>query len=116
MAKRHQASAKAQPNCLIPWPKGVRWLQDPLSERSARGYEPTGDNLGIVDLLPSLEYDFCVLTGDYRGKTNGPFRQSLAEMSWLHEALKGPVYGVLGNHDTIPMVPDLEGMGIRMPK
>jgi uncharacterized protein len=69
---------------------------------------------GIVDLLPSLEYDLCVLTGDYRGKTYGPFRQSLAEMARLHEALKGPVYGVLGNHDTIRMVPDLEGMGIRM--
>jgi len=27
---------------------------------------------------------------------------------------KRPVYGVLGNHDTIRMVPDLEAMGIRM--
>jgi hypothetical protein len=66
---------------------------------------------GIVDLLPSLEYDLCVLTGDYRGKTYGPFRQSLAEMSWLHEALKGPVYGVLGNYDTIRMVPTWRGWG-----
>ena len=68
----------------------------------------------IVDLLPSLEYDLCVLTGDYRGKTFGPFSQSLAGMAPLREALKGPVYGVLGNHDTIRMVPDLERMGIRM--
>ena len=28
--------------------------------------------------------------------------------------LKGPVYGVLGNHDTICMVPGLEAMEIRM--
>ena len=28
--------------------------------------------------------------------------------------LKGPVYGVLGDHDTIQMVPGLEAMGIRM--
>jgi predicted MPP superfamily phosphohydrolase len=28
--------------------------------------------------------------------------------------LKGPIYGVLGNHDTICMVPGLEAMGIRM--
>jgi len=68
----------------------------------------------IVDLLPRLEYDLCVLTGDYRGKTFGPFSQSLAGMAPLREALKGPVYGVLGNHDTIRMVPDLERMGIRM--
>jgi predicted MPP superfamily phosphohydrolase len=28
--------------------------------------------------------------------------------------IKRPIYGVLGNHDTIRMVPDLEAMGIRM--
>jgi len=28
--------------------------------------------------------------------------------------LEGPVYGVLGNHDTIRMVPAMEDMGIRM--
>jgi predicted MPP superfamily phosphohydrolase len=68
----------------------------------------------IIDLLPSLEYDVCVLTGDYRGKTFGPISTSLTGMAGLREALKGPVYGVLGNHDTIRMIPDLEGMGIRM--
>jgi predicted MPP superfamily phosphohydrolase len=68
----------------------------------------------LLDLLPSLEYQLCVLTGDYRGRTFGPFNLSLAGMARLREALKGPVYGVLGNHDTIRMVPDLEGMGIRM--
>ena len=35
-------------------------------------------------------------------------------MARIRNALKGPVYGVLGNHDTITMVPGLEGMGIRM--
>ena len=34
-------------------------------------------------------------------------------MAELREALKGAVYGVLGNHDTIAMVPGLEDMGIR---
>jgi hypothetical protein len=28
--------------------------------------------------------------------------------------IKRPIYGVLGNHDTIRMVPDLEAMGVRM--
>ena len=32
----------------------------------------------------------------------------------LRAALNGPVYGVLGNHDTIRMVPGFEEMGIRM--
>jgi uncharacterized protein len=68
----------------------------------------------LLDLLPSLEYELCVLTGDYRGKNFGPFNQCLAGMVRLREALNEPVYGVLGDHDTIRMVPDLEAMGIRM--
>ena len=32
----------------------------------------------------------------------------------MREALGKPVYGVLGNHDTIRMVPDLERMGVMM--
>ena len=35
-------------------------------------------------------------------------------MASLRKQLKKPVYGVLGNHDTIRMVPALEDMGIRM--
>ena len=68
----------------------------------------------LLDLLPSLEYELCVLTGDYRGKNFGPFNQCLAGMARLREALNEPLYGVLGDHDTIRMVPDLEAMGIRM--
>jgi uncharacterized protein len=39
---------------------------------------------------------------------------TLAGMARVRAALDGPVYGVLGNHDTIKMVPGLEEMGIRM--
>jgi predicted MPP superfamily phosphohydrolase len=35
-------------------------------------------------------------------------------MAELRACIKGPVFGVLGNHDTIRMVPHLEAMGIRM--
>jgi predicted MPP superfamily phosphohydrolase len=35
-------------------------------------------------------------------------------MARVRAKLRGPVYGVLGNHDTIRMVPGLEAMGIRM--
>jgi calcineurin-like phosphoesterase family protein len=65
-------------------------------------------------LLPELSYDICVLTGDYRGKTFGPFDAALDGLARVRSHLKGPVYGVLGNHDTICMVPELESMGIRM--
>ena len=67
----------------------------------------------LADLIDGLRYDICVLTGDFRGKTFGSFEATLA--AWRACAhLKGPVYGVLGNHDTIRMVPGMEAMGIRM--
>ena len=68
----------------------------------------------LNELLPGLAYDLCVLTGDYRGKTYGPFEATIAGMARLCQHLAGPVYGVLGNHDTIRMVPALEEIGIRM--
>jgi predicted MPP superfamily phosphohydrolase len=68
----------------------------------------------LVELVPTLEYDLCVLTGDYRGPTFGPFETALAGMKRLRAGLREPVYGVLGNHDTIRMVPGIEQMGIRM--
>lgn len=68
----------------------------------------------LIALLPELNYDLCVLTGDYRGKTFGPFAATLEGMARLRGHLTGPVYGVLGNHNSMRMVPALEEMGIRM--
>jgi uncharacterized protein len=68
----------------------------------------------LLELVAPLEYDLCVLTGDYRGRTFGPFDAALDGLEEIRRALKMPVYGVLGNHDTIRMVPRLEAMGIRM--
>jgi predicted MPP superfamily phosphohydrolase len=68
----------------------------------------------LEELLPDLEYDICVITGDYRGATFGPFDDALKGMKRLRAHLGKTVYGVLGNHDTIRMVPGLEDMGIRI--
>jgi predicted MPP superfamily phosphohydrolase len=68
----------------------------------------------VAELLPGLAYDLCVLTGDYRGKTFGPIDPTLEAMAQLRAHLAGPIYGVLGNHDTIRLVPGFEAMGIRM--
>ena len=68
----------------------------------------------LAELLPDLDYDLCVLTGDYRGATCGPFDAALEGMARIRQQLRGPVYGVLGNHDSILMVPGLEDMGIDM--
>ena len=68
----------------------------------------------LEEILPALSYDLCVLTGDYRGATFGKFDDALARMRPVLGQIKRPVYGVLGNHDTIRMVPDLEAIGVRM--
>ena len=68
----------------------------------------------LAELLPDLDYDACVMTGDYRAGTFGPFDAALEGMKRLRSRLRGPIYAVLGNHDSIRMIPDLEEMGIRM--
>ncbi|TMJ50828.1 MAG: metallophosphoesterase [Alphaproteobacteria bacterium] len=68
----------------------------------------------LIELLPGLVYDVCVLTGDYRGKTFGPFDATLEGLARVCAQIAGPIFGVLGNHDTIRMVPGLEEMGIGM--
>jgi hypothetical protein len=68
----------------------------------------------VIALLKESRYDICVLTGDYRAKTYGPYDTTLAGVAMLREALNGTIYGVLGNHDTICLVPGLEEMGIKV--
>jgi len=66
----------------------------------------------VAALVAGLDYDHCVMTGDYRGRTFGDAQEALDAMTTLRAALKGPVHGVLGNHDPIGIVPALETMGI----
>lgn len=61
-----------------------------------------------------IEYDICVITGDFRGKTFGAYDAALDGMRQVRMQLNGEVYGVLGNHDSVRMVPGLEDMDIRM--
>lgn len=70
---------------------------------------------GVVSArVRDLEYDLCVLTGDFRYLTAGPIEGALDGMRRLRANLSGAVYGILGNHDSIRMVPALEAMGVRM--
>ena len=67
----------------------------------------------LIELVDGMQYDLCVLTGDYREKTFGPFEAALEGLATVRAHLKQPIYGVLGNHDTIQMVPAMEAMGIQ---
>jgi predicted MPP superfamily phosphohydrolase len=68
----------------------------------------------VAEITKSIDFDICVLTGDFRAQTYGPFEACLAELAQLRSCLGDFVYGVLGNHDSIRMVPDLEKMNIRV--
>jgi predicted MPP superfamily phosphohydrolase len=68
----------------------------------------------LIEFVDKLDYDLCVVTGDYRAWTSGPIDATMDGMRSLCTALKEPVYAVLGNHDSIRMAPELEDMGIQM--
>lgn len=69
----------------------------------------------LCERLRDIRYDVCVLTGDYRGATFGPYAETLRGLQRVRAALgSSELYGILGNHDTIRMVPALEDMGVRM--
>ena len=68
----------------------------------------------LIEVLGQIEYDLCALTGDFRAETHGPYDATLEAMQQVCKHLRGDVYGVLGNHDTICMVPGLESMGVNM--
>ena len=69
---------------------------------------------GLLKILEPLEYDLCVITGDYRSETFGPWERAIAETARVMAVLKQPCYGILGNHDSLGMTPFLEDMGLRM--
>jgi predicted MPP superfamily phosphohydrolase len=68
----------------------------------------------LIAAIRGLDYDLCVLTGDYRLRTYGPFDAVLDGLAAVRPHLKGTPYAILGNHDTLRMVPGMEAMGYRV--
>ncbi|WP_165856019.1 metallophosphoesterase [Marinobacter sp. JSM 1782161] len=68
----------------------------------------------IIQHVEGIDYDLCVLTGDYRKLTWGPIEASLEGMRRLRRVLRGTPLAVLGNHDSIRMLPPLEDMGYQV--
>ncbi|MBK1720286.1 metallophosphoesterase [Thiocystis violacea] len=67
----------------------------------------------LCELARTLDYDICVLTGDYRAKTFGPYAAMLTAMREVRSHLKTSIHAVLGNHDSLAFVPEFEAMGIK---
>lgn len=66
----------------------------------------------LIERLQQVKYDLCVITGDFRAKTYGDDQAALAALAQVRAHLRGLVYAVLGNHDSIRMVPSIEALGI----
>ncbi len=70
----------------------------------------------ICERIRDLRYDLCVMTGDYRERIDGGFKEVLTSMRRITSAIKADdgILATLGNHDTYLMVEYLEEMGIRI--
>ena len=69
----------------------------------------------LIRKIRPLDFDLCVITGDFRMDTTGSFRPVIPAMEKLLDTVH-PEYGilaVLGNHDTYKMVEFLEPLGTR---
>lgn len=68
----------------------------------------------LIEAVSELEYDICVLTGDFRAQTYGPYEEALHGLQRVRAHLSDPVIGILGNHDTVRMLPGIEELGIKV--
>jgi len=75
-----------------------------------------GLNERMIDLIGERRFDLCLIGGDIRMETYGAMARSLRKLKWLLRRLRAEygVFGVLGNHDCIEMVPDFEEAGMMM--
>jgi len=70
----------------------------------------------IIKKIDSIDYDICVMTGDYRVSEYGGFKSIIKPISKLieHIKTKDGIYGTLGNHDTYLMVDFFEKQGVNI--
>ncbi len=68
----------------------------------------------LIEQLRQVDYDICVMTGDFRARTYGDYEAALEALARVRPYIHRPVFAILGNHDSIRMVPDMEEMGITL--
>lgn len=68
----------------------------------------------ILDKIRGVQADLCILGGDFRMKTYGPFTDALRELRRILPEVraKDGILGVLGNHDCIEIVDSLRRYGV----
>jgi uncharacterized protein len=68
----------------------------------------------LAETVRGIACDACVMTGDFRFATRGSCAPAIDAIGRLAPALPQPVYAVLGNHDSIALVPPMEALGWRV--
>jgi predicted MPP superfamily phosphohydrolase len=88
---------------------GLRLLH--LSDLHVNMHEPAFE--ALLSLIEGLEYDLCVITGDFRAGKHGELEEVGRETARLAKLLRPPVLAVLGNHDSIYMIEPMEKAGMK---
>lgn len=68
----------------------------------------------VGEMVAQHPFDVCVLTGDFRGETTGPYEASLAFLKATRPCLGERVYAVLGNHDNVELMLSMPEIGIQV--
>jgi hypothetical protein len=75
---------------------------------------------GLTDRLREIvrnePVDLCLLGGDYRMATHGPYKAPLVRLESLAAEIRARdgIYGVLGNHDCLEMIEPLRDMNVEV--
>lgn len=67
----------------------------------------------VLRVLADADYDLCVNTGDYVYR-HSRWAVTLEHFTQIARAIRGPHYGILGNHDLLRHAPELEATGLRL--
>lgn len=68
----------------------------------------------LISIVRKVPADLCILGGDFRMHTYGPFEQAMSHISRLLPEIhtKDGIVAVLGNHDCIEIVEKIEKKGV----
>jgi hypothetical protein len=88
---------------------GYRILQ--ISDPHLDALEDLGPS--IANLVKHSRPNLCVLTGDYRYRVHGSFDKVRGAFATVFAAINAPdgILAILGNHDSVQMVPMFEELG-----
>ena len=68
----------------------------------------------LIERVRGVAHDLCVITGDFRFRTRGPWQPAMEALASLRPHLAPDTFAVLGNHDSIRMLPSIEALGVRL--